>query len=139
MSYRSSSCAIMPADCIAPPERSFDDEIDLGLPRPPTELPLRSCKRSHEHGRVPPATRAGANDRIVSGDTLYGLDQFEHARADPSTEIEGVGSALGHQHLARKQMRLREVAYMDIVPDCAPIRRRKVRSQNGERSVRPAR
>src|SRR5882757_1038559 len=101
---------------ISPFERGPDDEVDLGLLRPPTEFALGLCKRRDEFGRISLSARTATDHRVVLGNPLHSLDQFEHTGADARTQIEEMRSTSRHQHFACEQMRLRQIVDVDIVP-----------------------
>src|SRR3981081_3039879 len=100
----STSVISMRDHAVAPIERGFDDEIDLGVARSPTKLQLGFGERGNEYRRISLTAQAMANDRVVLGHPLHGFDQFKDAGADTGPEIENMRATSRNQHFTREQM-----------------------------------
>src|SRR5215212_1509903 len=109
-----------------PLPRVADDDLEIGISRPPPQFMLRAVTGCIEYRRISRAARRRLPGHRPPDDTAdgvdHGLDRVWRAGAD----VVGVRRGAALERFEGADMRLGEVADVDVVPQAGAVRRRVV-------------
>src|SRR3954468_23402965 len=92
--------------------------------RLPAEYRARALGRGDNLRRIAGARQREIDAEIDTGDLLHGLDHLAHRIAAPVAAVRSDGAAALAQITQRVEMRLHEIADMNVVAHAGAVRRR---------------
>ncbi len=126
---KSHRMAAVPVPC------GLQDGAECAVARPPAECALRLLRGRNEPSWVAAAARLFHGRDCMTGNAARLLDHLAYGKTLSAAEVEGGAFAAAQQVFERKNMRLRQIAHMDVVADTGAVGRWVVRP-NTEISLR---
>ena len=109
------------------------DGFEIGVPRLPAELALRALARRAQLGRVALAARRRLPGDRPSDHAAHRVDHALHRVCRPSADIVRCRRGAAFERRERPQVRIRQVADVNVVPQAGSVGRRIVLAEHLQR------
>src|ERR1017187_8964467 len=109
-----------------------DDGAQVGILRGPTQAVAELLTAGHQTGGIAFAARTHDVGYFPAGDFLHRADHLHDAAAGAGADVELVARAAVQQVLDGQDVRLREIADVDVIADAGAVRGGVVVAENGD-------